>query len=322
MKKTFTEIVFVRVLVISAFSLALITCSKKDEPNGSVDPVASVCGVRDPLSLPWVKDIINNNASHKLYAGARIYSYVFNGATVFYVCDPASSLLARNVYNCNGDIIIDSSAPLGAWEEFRNKRTSEALLWRKPICGVADPVNDLGWLKSLINNPTPPNIVYEGALIFSYVFRGAQVFYVSNPLSSYRPERVYDCSGNIVIDYPSPQADWTAFEKERTQQILLWSKAVCPGAGPVKDLPWLKNLINNTGTFQLQPGARIFSYIFRQNGTIIGSPWIDIWNPGAASPENVFNCSGDIIISFSAPKDKWDEFRKNRELETLLWSKE
>jgi hypothetical protein len=290
-----------------------------------------ICGAADPVNdLPWLKNMISDNSSpQKLNGGARIYTSVFKGATVFYIWNPdqGTSAPTRNVYSCNGNLILSSSAPLEDWDEFRNKKTLEALLWSKPLCGVADPLNDLTWLNSIINNTHPErgHSLLEMAVIYSYVFRGNTVFYVWNPASATSSQKVYNCNGDIILtNTTSSQADMTAFHNEKISENLIWGKGLCPNRTPVKDLPWLRDIVDNNTPFKLLPGARIYSYLVEPNDSsyFFSFPQICIWNPGAASPELVYHCIGTMILGPSSTKQEWDHFRRTRALETLIWSKD
>jgi hypothetical protein len=68
--------------------------------------------------------------------------------------------------------------------------------------------------------------VYTGAQIVACIYEGARVYYFANYASSNATcvALAYDCHGDELINWGDSQAEWSAFEKDRTEEELLWEK--------------------------------------------------------------------------------------------------
>jgi hypothetical protein len=86
-------------------------------------------------------------------------------------------------------------------------------------CSVKDPIKELKWLSELTGGKSCQ--LYAGARVYSYTYTGKSVFYFTNPASSLGScgHAIYDCSGAKMTI-----TDWVDFEKNRTEEKLLWSK--------------------------------------------------------------------------------------------------
>lgn len=188
-------------------------------------------------------------------------------------------------------------------------------------CGVENLITGLPWLKKIIENNSSYTI-HEYAFIYSYLFKGKQVVYLWNSSSSKNPRIVFKCDGTELLSSTSAKADWEEFEVKKTEEILLWQKtpdpvdSICGVKNPLTDLPWLKDLINGKGAYNLHRGALIYAFDYK------GIQVIYKWNRASSySPEIVFNCDGTELI----PYPSWpelEEFKNERTGEILLWEKE
>ena len=72
----------------------------------------------------------------------------------------------------------------------------------------------------------PNCTVYAGSKIYSCKYKGEITYYFVNSASS-NSECVmiaYDCHGEELINWGSNQSAWAAFEAERSEVELLWTK--------------------------------------------------------------------------------------------------
>ena len=108
-------IVFILILFIT-----FIACDKNDS--------AFNYSVSDPVKdLKWLGELTGGKIC-QLYAGARVYSYSYNGKSVFYFTNPASSLgsCGEAIYDCSG-----AKMTITDWVDFEKNRKEEKLLWSK-----------------------------------------------------------------------------------------------------------------------------------------------------------------------------------------------
>lgn len=90
------------------------------------------------------------------------------------------------------------------------------------FCEKTDPINQLSWLKNLIDGKTNC-MIYSGATVYGYTYNKTQIFYFQNPASSQGTctQAIYDCSGSLV---DSSDQNLMNFVQNRLNGELLWKK--------------------------------------------------------------------------------------------------
>jgi hypothetical protein len=119
-------------MLVVALALVAAGCSEK-EPGKECVPVSKALEEVSSLSNIKERGVIPGRPNCIVYAGAQIFTAIYQGERTYYLANGASSMSTCGfiVYDCFGDEIINSGTDNGAWNAYYEDRAEEELLWTK-----------------------------------------------------------------------------------------------------------------------------------------------------------------------------------------------
>lgn len=172
----------------------------------------------------------------------------------------------------------------------------------KSFCDVTDPVQDLPWLKTIIDDQA--NNKYSKMTVTKYEYQQEEGFLVDSCVNC--PDSLaifYNCSGHKICEFDSengsnncPDFLGNAIRKEIVFQDTIVENRpdtyFCNVDNPLEDLPWLKNKVNTMKRNKQQ--AEIHRWIYNSIEGFVVTECVKC----ADGLTYFYNCEGKVICEF------------------------
>jgi len=247
------------------------------------DIIIGQCSNSDPLNYPWIQGIINNETF--LPCTPQEIEMFYNNGNPYFIlnnsnlCDFTLPGGGSTILDCEGNTYCTTIGNVTCNNEILEAAQNSEVIWRyeKTNCGVENPISDLPWLGTYINNSisTPIKI--------SMYYYNYEVVFLINTSNDTNEGEVYDCEGRL---YCSLQ-DCVEFYEEAVFMEVIYNTFYAEPTFDFTKYPWLNTIVNPVDCNE-QP--QVTEYSFRGYAFI----YVKTINGGSLYLDNgTFYCSDE-----------------------------
>lgn len=204
------------------------------------DVIVDPCYTNDPLSYPWIKEVINS-AMFDPCTPREIEMFNYKGNSYFKInygnlCDIAVPGGGSNILDCEGKTYCTTIANVTCNNEILEAAQSREVIWSYETtnCNVENPISDLPWISAYINK----NIL-KPIKISMYYYNYETVFLIntSNDISE---GEIYDCESRLYCSLEN----CVEFYEEATFIEVIYNTFYAEPTFDFAKYPWLNTIVN------------------------------------------------------------------------------